>query len=820
MKKIFLIIFISFNILLILNHTLSYADNQFIIKNIQCEGLQRVPTKLILSHVPFRTKDIINDHDIANTIKILFSTGYFENIKILKNNNTIIIRVKEYPLIANISFLGNQTIKKNILDKNLKLHGIEVGKFFNPQSISKMEEILKNFYYDIGKYNAKIQPTIIHLPNNQINLKILFDEGKTAKVQKINIIGNHQTNFNTLLKLFQLHNNIYGLHIPFKKQYKKKYLLHDLKSLQNFYLNRGFAKFNIDSTHIRLTPNKENVYISIYITEGLQYKISKISVSGNISNFSHKIHTLLKIHPNELYNNQKIQNTIYDIKKFLGTHGYINPNIITELEINDTIKTVKLYLNIDIGKRFYVNKIIFKGNTFTQDPVLRREIYQMENTWINSNFLNHSQKRLNRTGLFEYVKIHTEYIPKIPDMANIIYEVKEHNSGNMNINVGIGTESGINFQCGIQQENLFGTGNAFILNATKNHYQTYTELSITYPYLTINNLGIEGKIFYNNFTANNADLANYGLKSYGMNFSIGFPVNEYNTTNFGLDYMYNHLNNIKPQIIIWRYLNSQGIYPKTFINNKIKNKNETFHNINFTSNDLFFRIDWKHNTLNHSYFPTQGVYSDISGKITIPGSSNKYYKLSLNSTHYIPLYKKSNYWILMGHIHAGYSAGLYGHKNPFYDNFYSGGNNIVRGFRNNTIGPKAAYYICTTDNTTYDSCIIKNSQDAIGGNAITILKGELIIPPPFLSKKYINTIRTSVFIDMGTVWDTYWKNTLSTYAAAIPNYKKATNIRISDGLAIQWMSPVGPIIFSYSKLIKKYTGDKTEQFQFNIGKTW
>lgn len=239
----------------------------------------------------------------------------------------------------------------------------------------------------------------------------------------------------------------------------------------------------------------------------------------------------------------------------------------------------------------------------------------------------------------------------------------------------------------------------------KRHYQTYTELSITYPYFTINNISLGEKIFYNNFTANNADLADYGLKSYGTHFSVGFPINEYNKVNFGLDYMHNHLNNIKPQVVIWRYLHSQGIYPKILINNEIKNKHKTFHDINFTNNDLFFRIDWKRNTLNHSYFPTYGSYSDISRKITIPGSNNNYYKLSINSSHYTPLYKKSDYWILMGYIHTGYSAGLYGHENPFYDNFYSSDTNIVRGFRNNTIGPKAAYYICTIDNTTYDTCM-------------------------------------------------------------------------------------------------------------------
>ncbi|MGP1871532.1 MAG: outer membrane protein assembly factor BamA [Arsenophonus sp.] len=782
-----------------------YSSNEFIIEDIHLEGLQYITVNTILLKMSIQIGDKINNNDIDRIIRVLFSTGNFEDVKILRDKNTLIVQVKERPIIANIKFLGNKSIKDDLLKQNLDASNIRIGELLDRKKLSHIEKGIQDFYYSIGKYNATIKTIITTLPHNRIDLKLIFYEGISAKIQQINIIGNKQFRTDELINHFQLSDYTPWWNFNANQKYEKQKLTNDLEMLRTFYFDRGYAKFNIDSTNISLTPDKKNIFITINVTEGNKYIISDIQVNGETAGHYNEINQLITIKLHSLYNGSEINNIERKIKDLFAYYGYAYPSVITHIKINDEKKTIKLYVNIDAGKRFYVRKIHFVGNEITKDSVLRREMRQMEGAWLSNNLINFGKDRLNRVGFFETVDVEMHRVPNIPDQIDVVYRVKEHNTGSMNFGIGFGTESGITFQVGIQQENWLGTGNSVGISASKNNYSTYTELSLTDPYFTINGISLGGRLFYNDFNAKDADLSRYNNKAYGVDNTLSFPFNENNTFRIGTSFIHNSLSDMKPQVGMWRYLQSM-------------NKNINFYDkVNYHANDLSLNFGWTYNNLNHGFLPTKGNKTSINSKITVPGSNNQYYKILFNSSQYYPI-DYNNQWIFLARTQLAYSNGFSSKELPFYENFYAGGVGTVRGLGYNNIGPKAIYL--EEENGVIRPKSSSPSMDAIGGNAMITASLELITPTPFADKRHDNSIRTSFFIDMGTVWDSNWHNTPINWKEGMPDYGQALNIRVSTGVSLQWMSPLGPLVFSYAKPIKDFKGDKTEEFQFNIGRRW
>ncbi|VFP84102.1 Outer membrane protein assembly factor BamA [Candidatus Erwinia haradaeae] len=787
-----------------------YGADSFIVNKIYFEGLQRVSIASALHSIPVRISGVVSNEDIRKIIPALFATGNFDDVHLIRDGSTLLVRLKERPIISSITFTGNKIMKEEVLKKHLSSYGVYVGGVLNRATIRLIEQGLGDFYESIGHYHASVKVFFTSLPGNRVDLKFIFAEGVSTYIEKINVVGNKAFTLDHLISLLQLRdkNTDFWSKILHHDQYQTEKLNSDLEVLQNFYLDHGYARFNIDSTQVSLTPDKKGMYITINITEGSQYKVSDVSIDGNVKIKSVELDKIIEKQCDSLYNRENSLHIENLIKKILGNQGYIYPQIQSKLVFDDVTKRVKLILNVNSGHRYHVHEIRFEGNHVSKDAVLRREIRQIEGTWLVGDLVEQGTEHLSRLGYFNSVTQRIQRLPGSVDQVDVIYTVQERNTGTINLGVGYGTENGVNFQVGLTQENWLGTGNSLGINGTKNDSMTYAEISLIDPYFTTFGVSLGGRLMYNDFKVNNSDLADYANKHYGLDSTLGFPLSETNTVNIGLGYLHHSLSNMTPQVSMWRYLHSYGENPSLSSNEE------------FSTDDITVNYGWTYNTLDRGFFPTMGHHVNLSGKITVPGLKNNFYRVMIQARQYLPLNSKCT-WILLGRGRFGYGDGFGNKELPFYENFYAGGLSTVRGLRSNTIGPKAVYYKngsskCSMSHP-YSTC---QSNDAVGGNAIAIVSAELITPTPFLSDKYTNLMRTSLFVDAGVLWDTHWEHSQEMSISHIPDYRKHNKIRISAGLALQWMSPIGPLVFSYAQPIHPIDGDKSEPFQFYIGKTW
>ncbi|GGW73206.1 outer membrane protein assembly factor BamA [Alteromonas halophila] len=802
------------------------SDSEFVVEDIRVEGLQRVALGAALTYLPVQVGDTLNDFRVAQLIRSLYSSTHFENIEVLRDGDALVIKVTERPTISNIIFDGNDDIKDEQLQGSLDGNGVRVGEPLDKTVLTSIENGLKDFFYSIGKYNADVTAIITPLPRNRVDLKLLFEEGDAAEIQQLNIVGNEIFSDEELTKNFELQYDTPWWDFLSETRYQRQTLQGDMETIRNYYLDRGYLKFKIDSTQVSMTPEKSGIYIALNVEEGEQYTISDVELVGDVLGHEEYIKRVLPLTPGELYNQAEVTYTEEFISKYLGRFGYAYPTVTTVPDINEEDKTVKLTLSVDPGKRIYVRRINFNGNSVTSDRVLRQNVSQMEGAWLSNNLLESSKNAMSRLTYMEEVEFETVRIPGEDDKVDVNYNVKEQPSGSFNAGIGYGDRTKLSLQAGIQQDNFLGTGKMVGINLSTVSYQRSVQLTYNDPFFTIDGISLGGSIGYSEFDGSDFNVVRYNSTQYSIGANIGYPIDEFNRINFGLTYR-----NVE--------LTDRGYYEQTQrFYNQFADVNDPDAPVKYQSYET--SVAWSRSTLNRGVFPTAGSTQRASFSVTTPNSDVNYFKTVFDGRWYFPLTRDQK-WSVLARVRMGYGNG-YSDVNgddqilPFTENFTAGGSDTLRGFENNTVGPRGV--ILSTNNVIngpdgerYPGDPSKDSLQVIrrslGGNAMVLAGLELIVPTPFVEDEMSNSVRTSAFIDVGNVWDTefdydYYSqfNQPDTRYGRLLDYSDWTQYRSSAGLSVQWISPMGPMVFSFSKAIQKRDGDDAAFFTFNIGQTF
>lgn len=803
------------------------ADDSFVVGDIRLEGLQRVALGAALTHVPFGVGDTVTDYTLSKSIKSLYSSGHFDQIRVERDGNIVTFRLIERPTISDIEFDGNKDIKDEQLQESMDDNGIRIGEPLDKTVISSIENGLTDFFHSVGKYTAKVEVVTTYLPRNRVKVKVNFEEGDAASVRQINIVGNSVYTDEELIGTFETQQNLPWWKFMASDRYQKQTLQGDMEKLRSYYLDRGYLKFSIDSTQISVTPEKDAVYVTFNVEEGETYTISDFEFVGDLLGREDFLTTIVPLKSGELYNGALVTHTEDMIARYLAQYGYANAEVKTLPDIDDENKTVKLILSVDPGKRVYVGRIFFEGNTTTKDEVLRRELRQLEGAFLSNDLLELSKSRIQRLTYIENVDYEVVKLPGSDDLVDVKVTVKEQPSGSFNAGVSYGSFTRLAFNIGITQNNFLGTGDIVGLNInTFSGSQSYS-VNYTDPYFTIDGVSLGGNAFFSKFDSSVQGLERYRNESYGIGTTLGFPIDEFNRLQFGLAYKVNGITQLSEY-------------------EQIKNFRQIFQDPQDPDGRLEFAnwevtAGWARSTLNRGTFPTDGSSQGASLKITTPFSDTTYFKLGYNARFYFPL-SNDHKWSFMTKLELGYGNGYgdkdgYAHLLPFWENFSAGGRKM-RGFENNIIGPRAVYRTPTYINGIPDEAgnvpriplgpdfdRLSVSTRAAGGNAIAITTFELIFPLPFVPDDFANSFRTSFFLDVGNVWDTEF--TLDGYSESqlegvvgLEDFSDAGRYRASAGISFQWLSPMGPMTFSFARPLKKQEGDRTEFFTFNVGTTF
>ncbi|WP_124948914.1 outer membrane protein assembly factor BamA [Sulfuriferula thiophila] len=753
----------------------AHAIDSFVVKDIRVEGIQRTEAGTVFSYLPVKVGDTLDADKSAAAIKALYATGFFKDVRLEAQNGVLIVVVEERPAIAKIDIIGSKEFTAEQIKDGLKQSGLAEGRIFDKAMLDRASQEIKRLYFSRGKYAVQIDTTITPLERNRVSITFNVKDGDVAKIRDVNIVGNKAFSEKQLRGLFQLRTPGWFTWYSKNDQYSKQKLSADLETLKSFYLNQGYLEFNIDSTQVSITPDKHDIYLTVNLTEGDKYTVTDVKLAGEMMVPAAELQKLITLKAGDTFSREKITESAKKIGDRLGNDGYAFANVNAVPEIDKDKHTVAFTFFVDAGRRVYVNRININGNTRTRDEVVRREFRQMEGGWYAADKIQRSRERVERLGYFSDINVETPPVTGTTDQVDVNLSVTEKATGNIMVGAGFSSSEGLILSGSISQNNLFGSGNALTARINSGGVNKIYSISYTNPYFTPDGLSLGYDVYRRDTdTSRLTALSTYKNSTVGAGVRLGIPLNEKDAISLGLAY---------ERFTLTTYPTS----PVQYVN---------FVNQYGSTNDTV-RADlgWSRDSRDSLTYPTKGMLQRVYGEIGVPPGSLKYYKLNYQHQWFQPLSKN---FTLMLNGEVGYGDGYGGQGMPFFKNFYAGGVSSVRGYDTATIGPKYQ------DPTT--GAIV-----SAGGTQRVVANAELLFPMPGMEND--KSVRLSAFFDAGEVAGP------GDYLGRYSSFS-FQDLRYSTGLALNWVSPVGPLKFSLAQPLNPQSDDKKQVFQFTLGQVF
>ncbi|WP_133492561.1 outer membrane protein assembly factor BamA [Alcanivorax sp. 24] len=754
----------------------------FQVRDIRVEGLQRIPVERVYATLPIQPGDTVTRQSVVQSVQALFATGNYEDVQLGRDGDDLVVMVSERPSIARIELSGNKSIEEDALRKGLTEAGLAEGEVFQRSTLEAISGELERQYVAQGRYGADISTEVTPLPRNRVALKIDIYEGKSARINDINIVGNTVFDDDELLNVFNLRPSHFWSFIKGDDKYSRERLAGDLEQLRSYYLDRGYINFSIESTQVAVTPDREKVALTINVNEGEQYTVNSIKLAGDLVVDEEQLRSLVVLDEGQVFSQQQVTYTSDLIKRRLGNEGYTFAEVRgIDQATNDEDNTVDVVFYVEPGRKVYVRRINYNGNQKTADEVMRREMRQFEQAPANTALIDLSRQRLERLGYFSAVQADTDPVPGSDDLVDVNYQVEEQPSGSIGANVGYSDASGMVFGANISQNNFRGTGNRVSFALSRSDIRDAYSFSHYNPYYTLDGVSRGFSLYYSKIDFDEARVSSYAADRAGGSVTFGYPISEYTRLSFGGG--------------LERTKISDGEFIAVDIARFMEEEGRTFDEIK-TNATL------RTSTLNRGILPDRGWASTLNLEVAVPGSDYLFYKLSWDGEKYFPI---TNRWTLRTRSSVAYGDG-YGDNEvlPFFEAFYGGGIGSVRGYESRSLGPRsdALYYAQRGE--------VDPDPDPIGGNLLTELSVELIFPTPFAAES--RSVRTFLFADAGNIFETKRDDIDADFAVQ--------DLRASVGIGLSWLTAIGPLSFNLAKAINNESGDDTEVFQFSLGQTF
>ena len=738
----------------------AWAVDPFTVRDIRVEGLQRVEPGTIFASLPFRVGETYSDDKGSTAIRALFSLGLFKDVRLEVSGDVLVVVVEERPTVADVEFVGSKEFDKDALKKSLREIGLADGQPFDKALADRAEQELKRQYINRSMYGAEVVTTVTPIERNRVNVSFSVTEGDIAKINEIRIVGNKAFSESTIRGLFDLDTGNWMTWYTKSDRYSRAKLNADIETMKSYYLARGYLEFKLDSTQVAISPDKQDVSITLNITEGEKFVVSSVKLEGNYLNREDEFKSLVTIKPGEAYNADTVADTTKAFSDYFGTFGFAFAKVEVLPEVDRANNQVSFVLQSDPSRRAYVRRINVAGNNRTRDEVIRREFRQFESSWYDGDKIRLSRDRIDRLGFFTDVNMETQEVTGTTDQVDLTVSVAEKPTGNLQLGAGYSSAESLSLTVGVRQENVFGSGNYLGLEVNTSRSNRQLVLSTIDPYFTADGISRAIDVYHRTSRPLDGQGGDYGLKTTGASIRFGVPFTETDTVYFGTGY---------ERLTIAPGVNPLPVTYQNYVNQ-----------FGFTSTSVPLTIGWTRDSRDSALVPTKGLYQRVYGDWGIAGDA-RFLRATYQIQQYIPLNRQFTV-ALNGEI--GWGRGLNNRPFPVFKNSYSGGLGSVRGYQQGSLGPR------------------DTSNLAVGGPKKLTLNAEVIAPFPGVGND--RTLRLYGFIDAGNVFgenDPY----------------KLGDLRASVGLGLSWISPVGPLRIAIANPLRKKAGDRIERLQFQIG---